>query len=201
MKTCVLNIAPGKIVKYHDEPCMVLEHRQDGTLLLELDSVSRAFGSSNNYASSSLRAYYNGTYLVSITDSNPDEIITRTVDLTAFNNSTEYGTVECKLAPLTLDELRKYHDILPRPEVFEWSASPWSTPKVDEVTNGSLACTPAATSTSTAAPTPAAPAPLSSSPPPSPLRLTVMRTKRAWRLPTLWSSMPPKNWRLNCSAA
>lgn len=36
------------------------------------------------------------------------------------------------LAPLTLDELRKYHDILPRPEGFEWSATPWSTPKVDE---------------------------------------------------------------------
>lgn len=131
METCVLNIAPGKIVKYHDEPCMVLEHRQDGTLLLELNSVSRPFGSGNNYASSSLRAYYDGTYLVSITDGDPDEIITRTVDLTALNGSTEYGTVECKLAPLTLDELRKYHDILPRPEGFEWSATPWSTPKVD----------------------------------------------------------------------
>ena len=75
MKTCVLNIAPGKIVKYHDEPCMVLEHRQDGTLLLELDCVIRPFGSGNNYASSSLQAYYNGAYLVSIMDGNPDEII------------------------------------------------------------------------------------------------------------------------------
>ena len=92
--------------------------------------MSRPFGSGNNYASSSLRAYFNGAYLVSITDSNPDEIITRTVDLTALNGSTEYGSVECKLAPLTLDELRKYHDILPRPEGFEWSVTPWSTPKV-----------------------------------------------------------------------
>lgn len=136
MKTPVLNITPGQIVRYHDEPCMVLEHRSDGTLLLEMDSVNRAFGPSNNYAANSLRAYYNGAYLVSITDGNPDEIITRTVDLTAFNGSTEYGTVECKLAPLTLDELRKYHDILPCPENgFEWSVTPWSASKVNEEDN------------------------------------------------------------------
>lgn len=132
MKTPVLNFAPGQIVRYHDEPCIVLEHRQDGTLLVVTEQIKYKFGSGNNYAASSLRAYFNGAYLVSITDSNPDEIITRTVDLTALNGSTEYGTVECKLAPLTLDELRKYHDILPRPEGFEWSVTPWSTPKVDE---------------------------------------------------------------------
>ena len=36
------------------------------------------------------------------------------------------------MAPLTLDEFRKYHDILPLPERFEWSVTPWSTPKVNE---------------------------------------------------------------------
>ena len=54
------------------------------------------------------------------------------MDLTALNGSTEYGTCDCKVAPLTLDELRKYHDILPLPERFEWSVTPWSTPKVNE---------------------------------------------------------------------
>ena len=51
---------------------------------------------------------------------------------TALNGSKEYGTCEAKVAPLTLDELRKYHGILPKPKVWEWSATPWSTPKVDE---------------------------------------------------------------------
>lgn len=132
MKTPVLNIAPGKTVDYHGEPCLVLEHRKDGTLMLHLDQMTHAFGSSNNFASSSLRAHLNGPYLRSLTDGNPDEIITRTVDLTALNGSKEYGTCECKVAPLTLDELRKYHDILPLPERFEWSVTPWSTPKVNE---------------------------------------------------------------------
>lgn len=132
MKTPVLNIAPGKTVDYHGEPCLVLEHRKDGTLMLHLDQMTHAFGSSNNFAASSLRSHLNGPYLRSLTDGNPDEIITRTVDLTALNGSKEYGTCECKVAPLTLDELRKYHDILPLPERFEWSGTPWSTPKVNE---------------------------------------------------------------------
>lgn len=129
MKTAILNIAPGKTVDYHGEPCLVLEHRKDGTLMLHLDQMTHAFGSSNNFAASSLRAHLNGPYLRSLTDGNPDEVITRTVDLTALNGSTEYGTCDCKVAPLTLDELRKYHDILPLPERFEWSVTPWSTPQ------------------------------------------------------------------------
>lgn len=132
MKKPVLNIAPGQTVNYHGEPCLVLEHRKDGTTLLHLDQMTHAFGSSNNFAASSLRAHLNGPYLASLTDGNPDEIITRTVDLTALNGSKEYGSCECKVAPLTIDELRKYHDILPLPERFEWSVTPWSTPKVDE---------------------------------------------------------------------
>ncbi|OUN75559.1 hypothetical protein B5G12_00335 [Faecalibacterium sp. An58] len=132
MKTAILNIAPGKAVDYHGEPCLVLEHRKDGTLMLHLDQMTHAFGSSNNFAASSLRSHLNGPYLRSLTDGNPDEIITRTVDLTALNGSKEYGTCECKVAPLTLDELRKYHDIIPLPESFEWSVTPWSTPEVNE---------------------------------------------------------------------
>ncbi len=132
MKKPVLNIAPGQTVNYHGEPCLVLEHRKDGTMLLHLDQMTHAFGSSNNFAASSLRAHLNGPYLASLTDGNPDEIITRTVDLTALNGSKEYGSCECKVAPLTIDELRKYHDILPLPERVEWSVTPWSTPKVDE---------------------------------------------------------------------
>lgn len=131
MKTCVLNIAPGRTVRYCGEPCIVLEHRQDGTLLVVTEQIKYKFGPSNNFAASPLRAHLNANFLDSLTLGHPDEIITRTVDLTALNGSTEYGTVECKLAPLTLDELRKYHDILPRPEGFEWSVTPWSTPKVD----------------------------------------------------------------------
>ena len=132
MKTPVSRIVPGKVILYRGEPCIVLEHRKEGTLLAVAEQIEQSFGSSNNFAASSLRAHLNGAYLDALTESHPDEIITRTVDLTALNGSKEYGTVECKVAPLTLDELRKYHGIIPKPEVWEWSATPWSTPKVNE---------------------------------------------------------------------
>ena len=132
MKTPVSAIAPGKVISYRGEPCIVLERRKEGTLLMAVEHIEHTFGSSNNFAASSLRAHLNGAYLDALTESHPDEIITRTVDLTALNGSKEYGTVECKVAPLTLDELRKYHGILPKPEVWEWSATPWSTPCVDD---------------------------------------------------------------------
>lgn len=132
MKVPVSSIAPGKTVLYRGEPCIVLEHREDGTLLMAVEHIEHTFGSSNNFAASSLRAHLNGAYLDALTESHPDEIITRTVDLTALNGSKEYGTCEAKVAPLTLDELRKYHGIIPKPKVWEWSATPWSTPNVDE---------------------------------------------------------------------
>lgn len=132
MKTPVLQLNPGTVIDFHGEPCMILEHRMDGTLLLNTNQIERAFGTSNDFAASELMRHLNSAYLDSLTEGNPDEIITRTVDLTAVNGSKQYGTHNCKVAPLTLDEVRKYHDILPKPESFEWLATPWSTPKVDD---------------------------------------------------------------------
>lgn len=137
MKIAVMNITPGEVIDYRGELCIVLEHRPEGTLLIDKEWIKRPFGSSNNFASSTLRSHLNGAYLESLSTGHPDEIITRTVDLTALNGSKEYGTCECKVAPLTLDELRKYHGILPKPETWEWSATPWSTPTVDEDDTGS----------------------------------------------------------------
>lgn len=132
MKTAVSNVAPGQVVKFHGEPCIVLEHRTAGTLLVTAAQIKSSFGSTNNFAASSFREHLNGAFADALTEGHADELITREVDLTALNGSKEYGSCECKVAPLTLDELRKYHDILPLPERFEWSVTPWSTPKVNE---------------------------------------------------------------------
>ena len=98
------------------------------------EAIQHTFGKTNNFKDkdSSLRVHLNGSFLDSITQGHPEEVIPRTVDLTALNGSKEYGTVECKVAPLTLDELRKYHGILSNPESWEWSVTPWSTPCVDD---------------------------------------------------------------------
>lgn len=132
MKTAVMNIAAGQCVKFHNEPCLVLEHRQNGTLLMTCNQIEAKFGGSNNYAKSALAKRLNSTFLEALTENHVDEVLLRKVDLTAVNGSTEYGSVVCRVAPLTLDEYRRLRGIIPLPESWEWFATPWSTPAVDE---------------------------------------------------------------------
>lgn len=146
MKTAVMNIAAGQCVKFHNEPCLVLEHRQNGTLLMTCNQIEAKFGGSNNYAKSALAKHLNSTFLEALTENHVDEVLLRKVDLTAVNGSTEYGSVVCRVAPLTLDEYRRLRGIIPLPESWEWFATPWSTPAVNEddtwvaglVTNGDV---------------------------------------------------------------
>lgn len=146
MKTAVMNIAAGQCVKFHNEPCLVLEHRQNGTLLMTCNQIEAKFGGSNNYAKSALAKHLNSTFLEALTENHVDEVLLRKVDLTAVNGSTEYGSVVCRVAPLTLDEYRRLRGIIPLPESWEWFATPWSTPAVNEddtwvaglYTNGSV---------------------------------------------------------------
>lgn len=132
MKTAVMNIAAGQCVKFHNEPCLVLEHRQNGTLLMTCNQIEAKFGGSNNYAKSALAKHLNSTFLEALTENHVDEVLLRKVDLTAVNGSTEYGSVVCRVAPLTLDEYRRLRDIILLPESWEWFATPWSTPAVNE---------------------------------------------------------------------
>lgn len=132
MKTAVMNIAAGQRVKFHNEPCLVLEHRQNGTLLMTCNQIEAKFGGSNNYAKSALAKHLNSTFLEALTENHVDEVLLRKVDLTAVNGSTEYGSVVCRVAPLTLDEYRRLRGIIPLPESWEWFATPWSTPAVNE---------------------------------------------------------------------
>ena len=132
MKTAVMNIAAGQCVKFHNEPCLVLEHRQNGTLLMTCNQIEAKFSGSNNYAKSALAKHLNSTFLEALTENHVDEVLLRKVDLTAVNGSTEYGSVVCMVAPLTLDEYRRLRDIIPLPESWEWFATPWSTPAVNE---------------------------------------------------------------------
>ena len=126
MKTAISNVAPGQVVKFHGEPCIVLEHRTAGTLLVTATQIKSSFGSTNNFAASSFREHLNGAFADALTEGHADELITREVDLTALNGSKEYGSCECKVAPLTFDEIRRFHGLLPKPESWEWSATPWS---------------------------------------------------------------------------
>ncbi len=179
----------GATVKYHGEPCIVLEHRKDGTLLMVLEQIEHTFGSDNDFAKSDLREHLNGAYMDTLTQGNHGEILKRAIDLTAVNGSKQYGIDTCCIAPLTFDEYRKYHDIIPKPENGNGLLPLGAPPAWMEMKPGSWACSPVAMSAATSATVPTGPVPLSSSP------LIMLWSRKMPLHPT-----PQESWLRNFSA-
>lgn len=123
---------PGQEIMFYETPCIFLEEREEGLFVIAKDQIKTIFGDNNNFAVSSFAKFLNEKYLNELTCGNNGYIITRDVDLTALNGSKEYRHYECKAAPLTFDEMRRFHGLVPKPESWEWSVTPWSTPCVDE---------------------------------------------------------------------
>ena len=107
MKTPVLSAAPGQLIKFHGEPCLVLEHRTDGTLLLATNQVQKPFGTDNDFAKSTLMDHLNGPWLEALTENHPEEVLPRIVDLTAVNGSKQYGFCKCKAAAPTANREKR----------------------------------------------------------------------------------------------
>lgn len=179
----------GATVKYHGEPCIVLEHRKDGTLLMVLEQIEHTFGSDNDFAKSDLREHLNGAYMDTLTQGNHGEILKRAIDLTAVNGSKQYGIDTCSIAPLTFDEYRKYHDIIPKPEKWEWSVTPWNTPCVDGDETWVMGLYTDGNVYTSSATLPTGPVPLSSSP------LIMLWSRKMPLHPT-----PRESWLRNFSA-
>ena len=59
----IADLKPGTRFTYGTHNCMVLDHLEQGTLCMVLDSVKCKFGQNNNYAESELKEYLNEWYL------------------------------------------------------------------------------------------------------------------------------------------
>lgn len=125
-------LIPGQEIMFYETPCIFLEKREKGLFVIAKERIKTVFGDNNNFAVSDLANFLNVKYLNELTCENNKDVITRDVDLTALDGSKEYGHYECKVAPLTLDEIRRFRSLLPKPKSWEWSATPWSTPCVDQ---------------------------------------------------------------------
>lgn len=123
---------PGQEIMFYETPCIFLEEREEGLFVIAKERIKTVFGNNNNFAVSDLANFLNGKYLNELVCGNNGYIVTRDVDLTALDGSKEYGHYECKVAPLTFDEIRHFRGLLPKPESWEWSATPWSAPCVNE---------------------------------------------------------------------
>lgn len=58
-----------------------------------------------------------------------ENIIEHEVDLTTVDMQKDYGTMNCKVRPITFDEARKYNDLLVNKELpdWYWTCTHWST--------------------------------------------------------------------------
>ena len=77
----------------------------------------------NDWRISTLNSWLNGEYLSDNFDKK--DLISRVIDLTADNGDKAYGAASSYLAPLTVDEYRKYRDIVPLFDEGMWTVTPW----------------------------------------------------------------------------
>lgn len=121
-------LVPGQAITFYETPCIFLEERKESLFVIAKEQIKTVFGNDNNFKNSSLALFLNGKYLNELACGNIEDVVTRDVDLTALNGSKGYGRCEYKVATLTLDEIRCFRSLLPMPESWEWSVTPWSTP-------------------------------------------------------------------------
>lgn len=147
MKKTAVSHKPGDIIEFAGSKFVVLDildpsrdvpeshgYIDNGpdlfVLSLESQGESR-FGDSNNYVESELRrrtAAWLDDLLAHGVD--PDLLRTRTLDLTTMDGHGKYGELTVKAAPLTMDEARKYADIIPNCDDACWLATGWGGPEL-----------------------------------------------------------------------
>ena len=145
MKKTAVSHKPGDIIEFAGSKFVVLDildpsrdvpeshgYIDNGpdlfVLSLESQGESR-FGDSNNYVESELRRRTTA-WLDDLLahGADPDLLRTRTIYLTTMDGHGKYGELTVKAAPLTMDEARKYADIIPNCDDACWLATGWGGP-------------------------------------------------------------------------
>ena len=84
----------------------------------------------NDWKTSDLRNYLNTDFYKKLAaEIGEENIIPFERDLLSLDGQTEYGKCEDKVSLLTVDEYRKYRNLIPNTDKYWWwLISPWSTP-------------------------------------------------------------------------
>ena len=132
-KVQLSTLNPGEVFKIGEHDFIVLEHKQEQTLV-----ISKGFMAEDKRFDSNTRDYNNSSLKKLIeSDIQPiienevgaDNLVEHEVDLTSVDVQNEFGTCRCKIRPITFDEARKYNDLLVNKELNDWwwTCTPWST--------------------------------------------------------------------------
>ena len=123
-----VSLNPGDIITLADVEFAVLDIIDGNPFVVALTNQgSSRFGDSNNYANSTLRNVVEN-WLEDL-DIDTDLVMEREIDLTTLDGYKGYGKLKVKAAPLTMDEARKYAELIPDPDDWSWLATGWGAPE------------------------------------------------------------------------
>lgn len=127
---------PGDIVELGGIKFVVLDNNYGGVgdlFILALEAQGGTeFGETNDYAESKLGSEVWDWYLdfaVRLDLAQASRIKFRTLDLTTLDGHGHYDSFRTKAAPLTLDEARRYADMIPPCDGPWWLATGWGGPE------------------------------------------------------------------------
>lgn len=123
-----VSLNPGDIITLADVKFAVLDIIDGNPFVVALTNQgSSRFGDSNNYANSTLRNVVEN-WLEDL-DIDTDLVMEREIDLTTLDGYKGYGKLKVKAAPPTMDEARKYAELIPDPDDWSWLATGWGAPE------------------------------------------------------------------------
>jgi len=137
-KIKLANVPVGKSIEVFNKKFTVLDHTDEGTLVLsdviEQDMPFRdkceAAVAPNDFRDSDIARYLNREYLSQLknSDENADAILEMKMDLKCTLGQREYGFFKTKVGLLTLEQYGRYFDIIPKIDDCWWLATPYGTP-------------------------------------------------------------------------
>lgn len=95
---------------------------------------NKTFGNNNDWKESSIRKYLNGEFYKELAGVIcEDNIIPFERNLISLDGQKEYGTCNDHVSILSLDEYRKYRELLPNEDYYWWTLTPDSTKCNDDI--------------------------------------------------------------------
>lgn len=132
-KVQLSTLNPGETFKVGDYDFIVLEQKQDQTMVISKGFMAEDKKFDNNtrdYNNSILKKLIEGDIQPVIENAvGTDNVVEHDVDLTSVDMQNEFGSCRCKVRPITFDEARKYNNLLVNKDLGDWwwTCTPWST--------------------------------------------------------------------------
>ena len=131
-KVALSSMSPGDVFQTTGKrKYKVLQQYGDTTKIISLDLVKKnvKFGESTDYKKSNVKKLCDTEILKDFEEEfGAENIETHTADIITLDGQ-KFGSVKCKIRPITFDEAREYTDIIPNQHLGDWcwTLSPWST--------------------------------------------------------------------------